>query len=429
MTEHAHVPRDNGTTQNGSGWKEGVVTDDFSPHIPEYEFNLRIAKAKKLLAKHGLDAMILFAEENKYYYGGYRDAIMMWTDRWRHCFIVSQEHDPVFVGEAILDSNVRRTTWVRDARYWSGVKVWRVHIAFIDVLVDTLIDLKLDNKVIGMEYGAHHIPQVGIDEVREVEAALPNARFVSAEKVIWEQKMIKTEWEITLMREMCAKATRVLEKGWRSIKPGVTEREVNRVIWQEWVNEDMFETPCMSNPLLFLSGTDAPNKFRIVTTPFYDRVIKKGDQGFSDAGPSYKGYWTDLQRNFYVGDKLPAKYAELSKKGKAAYMNTVEKVIPGMRACDVHMLAERETLRQDIDQIVPIEFVGHGIGTMNHEPPWLAPDDLTELQTGMVLCVEVGCYDIEFVYMGNMPEDIWLVTDSGLELLGVDLPRDVWLCG
>lgn len=429
MTEKVHLSKDHWLVQEGISWEEQVATEDFSPHIPEKEFKQRTEKAKKLLAKHGLDAMILFAEENKYYYGGYRDAALMFTDRWRHCFIVSQEHDTVFVGESILDSNVRKTTWVNDTRYWAGIKSWRLPLRFNDVLVDTIIDLKLDNKVIGMEYGAHHISQVGIDEVRLIEASLPNARFVSAEKVLWEQKMIKTDWEIALMREMCDKAKRVLEKGWKSIKPGVTEKDVHRIIWEEWVKEDMFETPCMSNPVLYLCGTDGPNKYRIVTTPFYNRVIKEGDQGFSDCGPSYKGYWTDLQRCFYVGDKLPPKYADLSKWGEEAYMNTVNNIFPGMRGCDVFKLAEKESFRQDWNQIVPIEFVGHGIGTLNHEPPWLAEDDLTELQPGMVLCVEVGCYDEELVFMGNMPEDMWLVTDDGLELIGVDLPRDVWLCG
>jgi len=424
-----HLSKDHWLEQEGITWEQSDSKEDFCPHIPKEEFDLRIAKAKDLLAKHGIDAMVLFAEEDKYYYGGYRDAALMFTDRWRHCFIVSQEHDPVFVGESILDSNVRKTTWVTDCRYWAGVKQWRLPIRFIDLFVDTMTSLGLDNKVIGMEYGAHHILQVGFDEIRQMEAALPNAKFVTAEKVLWEQKMIKTDWEIALMREMCDKAKRVLEKGWKAIRPGVTERDVHRVIWEEWVKEDMFETPCMSNPVLFLCGSDGPGKFRIVTTPFYDRVIKEGDQGFSDCGPSYKGYWTDLQRCFYVGDKLPPKLADLSKWGRDAYLNTVNNIYPGMRGYDVFKMAEKETYRQNWNQFVPIEFVGHGIGTMNHEPPWLAEDDLTQLEPGMTLCVEVGCYDPELIYYGNMPEDIWLVTDKGPDRIGVDLPCDIWLCG
>lgn len=428
QTTKGHLSKDHWITQEGIGWQGDVAKEDFCPHIPEEEFNLRIAKAKQTLAKHGMDAMILFAEENKYYYGGYRDAALMFTDRWRHCFIVSQEHDTVFVGESVLDNNVNKTTWVKDARFWCGIKSWRLPLKFNDLLVDTLIELKLDNKVIGLEYGAHHISQIGVDELRLLEASLPNAKFVSAEKVLWDQKMIKTPWEIDLMREMCVKTTRVLEKGWKAIKPGVTERDIHRIIWEEWIREDMFETPCMSNPVLFMCGSDQPGRWRIVTPPFYDRVIQVGDQGFSDCGPSYKGYWTDIQRCFYVGEKLPPKLEDLSKWGRDAYMNTVNNIFPGMRACDVFKLAEKETYRQNWNQFVPIEFVGHGIGTLNHEPPWLADDDLTELEPGMVLCVEAGCYDEELVYFGNMPEDIWVVTEDGLELLGADLPREIWLC-
>ena len=152
------------------------------------------------------------------------------------------------MGESVLDSNVRKTTWVKDVRYWCGVRNWRLPLKFNQVLVDALIDLKLDNKVIGMEFGAHHISQVGIDEIRLLESSLPNARFVSAEKVLWEQKMIKTDWEIALMREMCAKTNRVLGKAWQAIRPGLTERDIHRIVWQEWINEDMFENALHVQP-------------------------------------------------------------------------------------------------------------------------------------------------------------------------------------
>ena len=51
------------------------------------------------------------------------------------------------------------------------------------------------------------------------------------------------------------------------------------------------------------------------------------------------------------------------------------------------------------------------------------------LQPGMILCIEVGCFGSDLVWFGNMPEDIYLVTETGLDLIGVDLPRDIWLCG
>jgi len=422
------ISEDHSMVQEGVAWKDSVAAEDFYPHIPKEEFEYRIANAKKMLAKHGIDAMILFSYDNKYYYGGYRESNIRYSHRWRHCVIVSQEHDPVFVGESVLSNSVRRTTWIKDVRTWSQIKIWRLPTRFIDVLKDTLISLNLDNKVLGLEYGHEYIYEISIDGIREIEAAFPNAKFVSADKAVWEQRMVKTPWEIDLYRVTCDKTGRVMAAAWNQIKPGNLERDIHRAFWEQYIKEDMYDAIDITNFTLFMCGSDAPGKWRLVCTPFYDREIKEGDQGFSDSGPTYKGYWTDFQRSFYVGKKLPRKMEDLSKWGRDAYLNTVRHIIPGMRGCDVFKLAEKETYRQDWNQAVPIDFVGHGIGLLNHEGPWLAPDDLTELKPGMIICVEVGCFGNDLVYFGNMPEDIYLVTDKGLEKLGIDWPLEIACC-
>jgi Xaa-Pro aminopeptidase len=423
-----------GSKSNGAISGEGAeghskLAEDFSPHIPREEFDVRIIKARLLLEKYKTDAIILFSYDNKYYYGGYRESNIRYTHRWRHCLLLFQDYEPVFIGEWVLNNSVRKTTWIKDARYWSSVKLWNLPDSFMDVLVGTIREFNLDHSTIGLEYGSEYMHQVSVDEIRAIEAAFPDANFVSADSIVWEQRMIKTSWEIDLVRSMCEKAQRVLSKGWKTIKPGISEREVHKAIWEEFVREDMYDSPCISNVTLFLCGSDAPGKWRLVTTPFYDRIIREGDQGFADSGPTYRGYWTDFQRSFYVGKKLPPKLADLSKWGRDAYMGTTAKVRPGMRACEVFELAKKEVLRQDKYQVIPIEFVGHGIGLLNHEVPWLAENDDTVLKPGMIICIEVGCFGTDMVYFGNMPEDMWLVTSMGLELLGVDLPREIWLCG
>jgi Xaa-Pro dipeptidase len=412
--------------KKGAAWEKS--RDEFDPIIPGEEFEVRIAKARELLVKHEIDAMLLFSYDNKYYYGGYRESNYRYTNRWRHSVLISTEHDPVFIGESVLAGSVQRTTWIRDIRCWSQIKIWRLPLTFIDVLKSTLKDLGLHQKRIGLEYGDEFIHEVSIREIKEIEAAFPDAAFVPAGPVIWEQRMIKTSWEIELIRELCKKSGKALEKGWRSIKPGVRERDIHKAIWQEYINQEMFDAPCMTNITLSMSGSETPGQYRLVTTPFWDRVIKPGDQGFADSGPTYKGYWSDFQRGFYVGASLPPVLKELSSRGRDAYLNTVSHIIPGMRGCDIFKIAEKEVYRQDMNQIMPIDFVGHGIGLLNHEQPWLSPESLTELQPGMVICVEVGCFDNTQVFLGNMPEDMYLVTDTGLERLGIDFPRDVFLC-
>lgn len=413
----------------GVRWEDTTAQDDFAPYMPESEYQNRIAKARQLLVKHEMDAMLLFAYGNKQYYAGFMESNYRFTDKWRHCLIISQDHEPVFVGEAVLNSNLTKTTWLKDKRLWSAIKLWRLPTRFMDALEHTLKDLNLTGKVIGLEQGPGHIMQASYQELKAIEHRFPSATFVAADSLIWEQKMIKTDWEINLYREFLPKVQRVWEAGWHQIKPGIPEQEVHRQIWMQMVKEDLYNTPSWHNPQLFLCGTDAPGRWRLVTPPFYHRVIQKGDQGFADGGVSYKGYCSDIQRCFYVGDHLPPQLADLSKWGRDAYLNTVAAIRPGMRGCDVFKLAEKEVYRQDWNQLIPIDFVGHSIGSLTHEPPYMAEDDLTELQPGMILCIEVGCFGSDLIWFGNMPEDIYLVTETGLELLGVDLPRDIWLCG
>ena len=171
MKKTKALSKDHQMEREGVTWSDSAATEDFSPHLPKEEFDRRTAAAKRMLAKHGLDAMILFSYDNKYYYGGYRESNIRYSHRWRHCLIISQEHDPVFVGENVLSNSVRRTTWIRDIRAWSQIKIWRLLLRFIDVFLDTIKSLGLDNKVIGMEYGPEYVLEVSVDEIREILAA------------------------------------------------------------------------------------------------------------------------------------------------------------------------------------------------------------------------------------------------------------------
>ncbi|MFH2066130.1 MAG: aminopeptidase P family N-terminal domain-containing protein [Pseudomonadota bacterium] len=186
----AHLSNDHRIQREAVNRMQSESTDDFSPRLPKEEFDLRISKAKELLVNHRMDAMVLFAEENKYYYSGCRDTVLMFTNRYRYCIIISQEHEPVLVGDFFLISQIMESTWIRDVRSWSGIKSYQRPNRFVDAFIDTIISLALGNKFIGMEYGPHHILQFNIDEIREIERSLPNAIFVSADKLLWEQKMI-----------------------------------------------------------------------------------------------------------------------------------------------------------------------------------------------------------------------------------------------
>jgi hypothetical protein len=71
--------------------KEGVKW----PSMPYKEFQSRIERAKAIMPKHDLDAMILFAPINWRYYGGWTDVAQMHCDAWRSAMLLTPDKDPV----------------------------------------------------------------------------------------------------------------------------------------------------------------------------------------------------------------------------------------------------------------------------------------------------------------------------------------------
>lgn len=401
------------------------------PSIPYEEYRQRIERAKQCLAEHEIDAMILFSPYNWYYYGGFTDAAQMHNTIWRTVLIVSQEHAPVAVADMNLIYTLAKNTWIEDVRLHSAashpfVLGFRSNEDFYGLLFDTLTELGLSNKTLGFETGGDISTYLCIDEYHMLEKSLPKAKFVSADPVIWSQRMIKTPYEQDLIREGCRRACLCHRAAFESIHPGVNEREVHREFWRKAVELDLVESP-YHGTWLFFSGN--PNEgiggHRWITAAA-DRVIKEGDYGHSDCGPTYKMYQMDFQRAFCVG-KPPKEMLHYYDIGKEAYLETVEAMKPGVRLCDLFDISTRALAKRGYPEGHSIIFIGHQEGLSNHEPPWVTKDERTKLQPGMVVAIEVGAFDPNGEFFGGMPEDVLLVTPEGTENLTAHLSHELYV--
>jgi Xaa-Pro dipeptidase len=399
------------------------------PRIPYDEYRLRIDTAKRILAMHGIDALLSFSPTNWWYYGGWTDVAQMHTDVWRSGMLVLQDRDPVAVVHGAYVWCLRTTTHVKDVRIWSEVREWGTpHQEFMPLLLDTIKDLDLSGKVIGLETGPEIDTYLSFDEFEALREALRGlgAKVVSADNAIWEQRMVKTPWEIETIREGCRRACDCVRTAFEAIKPGVNERDVHRVFWEAALKNGLWDTPNVGTWLCFSSNPrEAGGVHRWITQPV-DRIIEWGDQGISDCGPTYQGYQMDFQRTFCVGDP-PEKQRKIYNIAKETFLETLESIKPGIQAGDINAAAQRAQKKRDPQQWLTISFVGHGEGLINHEPPWLIAGDQTVIQPGMVLAVEVGAFDMMMEVCGGMPEDIVLVTEDGIENLTRHLSHDLWI--
>jgi Xaa-Pro aminopeptidase len=410
-----------------------MKSDVHWPSIPYQEYAGRIERARQCLADHGLDAMILFSPADWWYYGGFTDAAQMCNGIWRTALIVSQERDPVAVADTNFVWTLRHNSWVEDLRYHCGsdhpaIKAVRSGEDFYAVLYDLLRELQLDTKTLGMETGREILTYLGVDEFLEMQEALPQARFVSAESAIFAQRAIKTPYEQDVMREGCRRACLCHRAAFEAIHPGVNERDVHRVFWQKALELDLLEAPYQGTWLCFSSNPAETLAGHRWITGAVDRIIREGDCGHSDCGPTYKMYQMDFQRAFSVGEPS-AETRRYYDIGRDAFLETLEAIRPGVPFSELFRVSIEGVTKRGAPPHT-IAFIGHGEGLANHEPPWIVKDNDDCVQEGMVLAIEVGAFDPSGAHFGGMLEDVVLVTKSGIEnLIAPYLSQDLYLAG
>jgi len=231
--------------------------------------------------------------------------------------------------------------------------------------------------------------------------------------------MIKSQWEVDVMRHLY----RVTCKGYSQIihnaKPGVNEMDLFYDAMKIWIDERIVDS------------TNYELNVLNAIQPYRDRVLKEGDWIMLDGGPSYKGYCADIQRFIHIGDpgKGVLRAATLAYEG---LMAAEEILKPGITAGEIWMTAFTTIGEKDPDSWRKarsrrlVGWVGHGEGLNLHEPPYLVEGSDAIIREGMIIAVEVpSFYERSFA---NMPEDTYLITKDGFEKLTMDLgPGDAYV--
>jgi Xaa-Pro dipeptidase len=404
--------------------KPDIGREISSPEVPYEEYELRINKARELMGKHKIDAMLLFSPLHMRYYLGFRKASYGSSEQWRRLAIIPRDKDSVFIPANIVHRLAMKTTWVKDIRAWGGPDYLRFPKHYRPLLFDAIKELGLDNKKIGVEIFDSHTPiDLSFPEWEKIKAGLPKVKFVDGSPVYWEQRQIKTPYEQKIIRKLCDILVKGVNAGFNFIRPGVSEIDVHQVMWKTFLEEGLHDCP-MGGRLMQHGGR---HRYDLMIVPPTDYVLQPGDQYFIDGGPMHKGYFCDIQRNLCLGPP-PDLEVKLYDAANAATEAAIQALKPGVKASDVFK-AGMKVLKEKFKMTEnPIDFLGHGIGLQTHEPPYLMADNDTTIKPGMFLAVEVWAADIpEYRVIGGFPEDNLLVTENGVENLTAGVSRELWV--
>lgn len=251
-------------------------------------------------------------------------------------------------------------------------------------------------------------------EMNFLQNAAPTSRFVVADQVFGELRIVKDESEISEMRRAVKIAQQALQEVLPKIKPGVTEKAIAGELTVALLGAG--SDPELPFPPIVASGPNSANPHAVPT----GRILQAGDLLVIDWGARSNGYCSDLTRTFAIVNLDP----ELELVYNTVLLANIAgraAGYPGVAAGDVDHAA-----REVIDQAGFGEYfthrTGHGLGMEAHEVPYIFAGNAALLEPGMTYTVEPG------IYLPNKGgvriEDDMVVTPDGPVTLS-DLSREL----
>lgn len=267
---------------------------------------------------------------------------------------------------------------------------------------------------------------------------LPEADFLDVSEFVRKVRMVKSEYEISQIRKACEILNQVMLEAQRSIRPGMTELEVDSLLValarrlghqgllrMRGYNQEMFSAhvfcgktaatpPTLNTPLSGLGTTPA------IAQGASLNVITKNEPLIIDFGVGINGYVTDMTRTFVIG-KLPQELQQAYSVAKEIKDFMEQWVAPGRPWSQLYREALELARRRGYQDYFmgykghQVAFVGHGIGLEIDEYPVIAAGFHEEFRENMVFALEPKLVFPDVGAVGV--EDDYLVTKEGVERL------------
>jgi Xaa-Pro aminopeptidase len=258
-----------------------------------------------------------------------------------------------------------------------------------------------------------------------------------------DMRLIKDPQEIGTMRRAAAISTEAHRRAMRATRPGLREYEIEAEIVHEFRRRGA-QAPAYT-PIVAGGANSC-----VLHYVQNDAMLKDGDLLLIDAGCELDGYASDITRTFPVGGKFAGAQRDIYEMVLTAQTAAIAEVKPGAEWENPHNAAVRVLAQGMVDLGLckgtadsAIESGDYRRFFMHRTGHWLGLDvhdagdykrngKWVELNPGMVLTVEPGCYvrpgegvPEKFWNIGVRIEDDALVTSSGCEIITAAAPKKI----
>jgi Xaa-Pro aminopeptidase len=352
-TAHEHDPRRVFSTTS-TDWQARV---DFERLRKD-----RLARARLMMEKHDVGALVCFAGENVRYItsvfqGNWKNNIFI-----RYC-VLPRDGEPVLFETAGSDFECAKldAPWlngnIRPAITWKWAET--AEQMMVEKMVASVMSVLSEN---GVER-----ERIGLDIADPVALAAFQAaglNIVSAWPAMSGARVIKTPDELECLKISSAIGDTSfwkIEHEW--LKPGVKESTITAKV-NEYLYESGFD---FVYDIIVASGGNTSPYRRWHT----DKVIRQGDLVIIDqnaVGPG--GYFVDFVRCFKVDGALTPKEKDLYKECYESMYAAIEQMKAGNTTADV--AAQLPTYADDEHGTVTLQQFAHSIGLSLYEGMWIS---------------------------------------------------------
>jgi Xaa-Pro aminopeptidase len=392
----------------------GQFRVDYEDRPDPYELRLkRVERARAEMRARGLDALLVWKDENVRYLTGLRAQLIAGKSTQLNGCLLTVDGALVLLASG---GEVQRARIVMP---------WLEEIHAVPIMeARGLVRAAVEHTIVPLLH-RHEVRTLGLDEAAfcQVEALgelAEGVELADGDAAMQAARLIKFPEEVALIEEACAIAEGVLEVAVQSIRPGMREIEVVAAAMHELYRLGG-ELSHVATPFV-ASGEHMAPPNRIPS----DKIIRNGDVVFIDIGAMWSGYFGDIGRTVICG--TPSRRQQEVYTAVYEALGAATKTMrAGATNDDVAAAVRDEASKRGFGENFISLFIGHGVGIGANEPPYIGEDlpgaETVTLREGMAFAVEPLIW-IPGVRggAGVRLEDTILVTADG----GRPLDRAAW---
>jgi len=364
--------------------------------IAREEFGERIARVREHMADRRLDALVCYGAHVDYAPGDLRYLADWFCIEEEQAMLVVPADGPV----VLITDSAADVDRAREQALCDEVE----HASELGAAVAARLR---GCEAVGLT-GGRVLPAAAMDALRS------GLRVEDASAITTVLRMAKSPAELALLAEAARISDLGMRAGLEAVADGVAEIEMAAAAEHAIRSagaELSFTTVAGAGPRTAL-GTFLPG----------DRPMRPGEAVLLDCGARVHGYHGDMCRTVAVGDPPPELDRALEAVA-AAVEAAIAAARPGVTVGDLRGRARAAVADAGLEEAWWGEFMPHGAGTGQHEPPYGDRDPGCELCEGMVLCIEPGVLLPDVA--GVVHEQMIAVTSGGAEVLN-RLPLRMW---